>query len=41
MDANVSVCLALPEPLQDRDVRVWFKRAEVCVSANKCNMEKR
>ena len=26
--------LALPEPLQDGDVRSWFKRFEVCAAAN-------
>ena len=41
MASNVSVGLALPEPLQDRDAREWFKRFEVCASANEWNEEKK
>ena len=35
-----SVGLALPEPLQDSDARSWFKRFEVCASANEWDAEK-
>ena len=34
MASNVSVGLAIPEPLQDRDAHAWFKRFEVCAAAN-------
>ena len=37
MASNVNVGLALPQPLQDRDAREWFKRFEVCASANEWN----
>ena len=40
MASNVSVSLVLPEPFQDRDMRVWFKRFEVCAIANKWNEER-
>ena len=35
-----SVGLALPEPLQDKDAKSWFKRYEVCAAANEWNAEK-
>ena len=41
MASNVSIGLALPEPLQDRDAREWFKRFEVCAAANEWNEEKK
>ena len=41
MASNVSVGIALPEPLQDRDTRAWFKRFEVCASANEWDEEKK
>ena len=33
--------LALPEALQDRDARSWFKRFEVCAVANEWDDEKK
>jgi len=35
------ISLILPEPLQDRDAKSWFKRLEVCAVANEWDDKKK